>query len=170
MTEALLKEPPRGSAEGPHVFQLRVYYEDTDAGGVVYYANYLKFAERARTEMLRCLGFENSRLMDGGGPGTGIALAVRQMAVDYLKPAGLDDLLEVHTRILEIGGASLRLQQLVRRGAEDLVHMQITLAGMNIMSKRAARLPAGFKERVQIFFLPSNKVEEWKTTSLTPSR
>lgn len=154
MTEALPKEPPRESAEEPHVFQLRVYYEDTDAGGVVYYANYLKFAERARTEMLRGLGFENSRLMDGDGPGTGIALAVRQMAVDYLKPARLDDLLEVHTRILEIGGASLRLQQLVRRGAEDLVRMQITLACMNLTSKRTARLPTGLKERFREFFPP----------------
>ncbi|MEE9545495.1 MAG: tol-pal system-associated acyl-CoA thioesterase [Rhodospirillales bacterium] len=154
MTEALPKEPPRESAEGPHVFQLRVYYEDTDAGGVVYYANYLKFAERARTEMLRGLGFENSRLMDGDGPGTGIALAVRQMAVDYLKPARLDDLLEVHTRILEIGGASLCLQQLVRRGTEDLVRMQITLACMNLTSKRTARLPTGLKERFREFFPP----------------
>jgi acyl-CoA thioester hydrolase len=156
MTEALPKEPPRESAAGAHVFQLRVYYEDTDAGGVVYYANYLKFAERARTEMLRSLGFENSRLMDGDGPGTGIALAVRQMAVDYLKPARLDDLLEVHTRILEIGGASLRLQQLVRRGAEDVVRMQITLACMNLTSKRTARLPTGLKERFQEFF-PSHR-------------
>ncbi len=152
MTEALLKEPPRKNTEGPHVFQIRVYYEDTDAGGVVYYANYLKFAERARTEMLRSLGFENSRLMDGDGPGTGIALAVRQMVVDYLRPAGLDDLLEVHTGILEIGGASLRLQQLVRRGVEDLVRMRITLACMNVTSRRTARLPTGFKERSQKLF------------------
>lgn len=160
MTEALPREPPRQSAEGPHVFQLRVYYEDTDAGGVVYYANYLKFAERARTEMLRGLGFESSRLMDGGGPGTGIALAVRQMAVDYLKPARLDDLLEVQTRILEIGGASLRLQQLVRRGAEDLVRMQITLVCMNLTSKRAARFPAGFKGAVsRIFSTPSTRLK-----------
>src|SRR5262249_19258454 len=106
---AAVNKPVRAPRPTPavshHVFPVRVYYEDTDAAGIVYYANYLKFAERARTEMLRAHGFEH------GGIGAGLAFAVRSCAVDYLRPARLDDALEVRTRITRVGGASLEADQ-----------------------------------------------------------
>jgi acyl-CoA thioester hydrolase len=119
-----------------HVFQVRVYYEDTDNGGVVYYANYLKFAERARTEMLRAAGHEHGPLMDRDG----IAFAVQRCEIEYLAPARLDDLLEVHTGNLEIGGASLWADQVVKRGGDALVRMRLRLACVS-RSGRPARLP-----------------------------
>lgn len=125
-----------------HVHPVRVYYEDTDAGGVVFYANYLRFAERARTEMMRGLGYESSRLQSEHG----IALAVRRFTAEYLKPAGLDDLLEVHSKILEVGGASLRAEQVVRRDGEDLVRMDIQLACMRL-SGGPGRLPSELRAR-----------------------
>ena len=87
--------------------KLRVYYEDTDAAGIVYYANYLKFAERGRTEMMRALGFAHSSIRAE----TGIIFTVRRLSADYRGPARLDDALSVDTRILEIGGATLLLDQ-----------------------------------------------------------
>lgn len=121
---------------GTHVFPVRVYYEDTDNGGVVYYANYLKFAERARTEMLRAAGLEHGPLMDRDG----IAFAVQRCEIEYLAPARLDDMLEVHTGNLEIGGASLWADQVVKRGGDELVRMRLRLACVS-PSGRPARLP-----------------------------
>lgn len=118
-----------------HVHPVRVYYEDTDAGGIVYYANYLRFAERARTEMLRDLGVENSAVMERDG----IAFAVRSCSIDYLRPARLDDSLDVHTRVLAIGGASLGLEQVVQRGEETLVRMEIRLVCMHVAGDEAGR-------------------------------
>ena len=129
------------SLSAAHVFAVRVYYEDTDAGGVVYYANYLKFAERARTEMLRGLGAEISQLIESDD----IVLAVHHCSVDYLKPARLDDQLQVHTRVLKVGGASLNLEQTVTRDGEDVVRMRIRLVCMTL-SGRSARLPGKLKE------------------------
>ena len=83
----MMTEAGSGFVDGVHVFSMRVYYEDTDAAGIVYYANYLKFAERARTEMLRALGTDQSRL----AAEQGIAFAVRRCTADYLKPARLDN-------------------------------------------------------------------------------
>ncbi len=102
-----------------HVFPLRVYYEDTDSGGVVYYANYLKFAERARTELLRRYGIDHGALMERDG----IVFAVRSCDIEYLKPARLDDMLEVHSGNLRLGGASLRMDQTVMRGGDILVRL-----------------------------------------------
>lgn len=93
---------------------VRVYYEDTDAGGVVYYANYLKFFERARTERLRTLGFEQDELRMR----TGILFAVKSAQVEYLKPARLNDALLVTAEVSEIRRASLVFSQEVRRTAE----------------------------------------------------
>lgn len=117
-----------------HVFRLRVYYEDTDAGGIVYYANYLRFAERARTEYLRSVGWDHLTLMTEDG----IAFTVRQCAVDYMQPAYLDDSITVHTRFLEVGGASLRAEQIVKRDADDLARLLVRLAcvGNDGKSKR----------------------------------
>ena len=112
---------PRSDA---HIFPLRVYYEDTDAGGIVYYANYLRFAERARTEYLRSVGADHQTLLAEDG----IAFTVRQCSVDYMSPAFLDDPLEVHTRFLEVRGASLRAEQVVKRKTDELASLNVRLA------------------------------------------
>ncbi len=125
-----MPEPPVSIEAKTHVFPVRVYYEDTDAGGVVYYANYLKYAERARTEMLREHNIESSRLMAEYN----IAFAVRRTEADYLKPAHLDDALEVHSRLLKIGGATLAVEQIIRREADDLVVLQMKLACVGLSS------------------------------------
>ncbi|WP_090251151.1 tol-pal system-associated acyl-CoA thioesterase [Ectothiorhodospira marina] len=93
---------------------LRVYYEDTDAGGVVFYANYLKFMERARTEWLRELGFEQQRLMEAQG----VMFAVRSAQLDYLRPAILDDALTITSQVVDQRRASLRIHHEVWRGSE----------------------------------------------------
>ena len=128
--------------DGEHFFPLRVYYEDTDAAGIVYYANYLKFAERARTEMIRCLGFEHRRSMAE----TGVAFAVRSCTADYLLPARHDDEIEVRTRIDAVGGASLNLtQRIVQRDdagkQTELVNLTIRLGCID-NSQRPVRMPA----------------------------
>jgi acyl-CoA thioester hydrolase len=106
-----------------HRYPVRVYYEDTDAAGIVYYANYLKFAERARTEMLREIGVQHSALRHQKG----VAFAVRRCNVDYIAPAKLDDLLEVRTRITGLRGAAIEAEQIVARDNDQLVRMNIML-------------------------------------------
>lgn len=120
-----------------HVFPFRVYYEDTDAGGIVYYANYLRFAERARTEYLRVVGADHRKLKAESD----ISFTVRQCSVDYVLPAFLDDALEVHSRFLEVRGASLRVEQIIRRNAEDLVRLCVRLACVSGDGK-PKRMPA----------------------------
>ena len=127
----------------PHRFVLRVYYEDTDAGGIVYYANYLRYAERARTEMLRDLGVESSRLMRDDN----VALAVRWCAVDYLRPAVLDDYLVVETSLQRVGGATLEAIQTVQRQDVDLVRIDLKLGCMSLHGG-AARLPVVVREKL----------------------
>jgi acyl-CoA thioester hydrolase len=123
-------------AAGEHCLPIRVYYEDTDALGMVYYANYLRFAERGRTEMLRCLwpayGALSARFE--------LAFAVRRCLVDYLAPARLDDHLEVRTGLVRVGGASLDLEQRVLRGDRLLVRLEVRLALIS-STLRAIRLP-----------------------------
>ena len=115
---------------------IRVYYEDTDSGGVVYYANYLKFAERGRTEMLRAAGIEHPALWEAHGVG----FAVRRVTADYLKPARLDDALSIHTCMTDVRGASLSALQVVRRDGEDLVRLSVHLACID-RDGRPARMP-----------------------------
>ena len=142
-----MNKPTSGaSPEGIHIYPVRVYYEDTDAAGIVYYANYLKYAERARTEMLRDLGTENARLMETEG----LAFAVRRCEVDFFKPARLDDLLSVETRLIDVGGASLVADQRVKRDNAELVRMELKLACMSL-DGRPARLPAVVKSRLEEF-------------------
>ncbi len=140
------KSSSGASTDGIHIYPLRVYYEDTDAAGIVYYANYLKYAERARTEMLRDLGTENARLMETEG----LAFAVRRCEVDFFKPARLDDLLSVETRLIDVGGASLVADQRVKRDNAELVRMELKLACMSL-DGRPARLPAAVKTRLEEF-------------------
>lgn len=128
-----------------HTFSLRVYYEDTDSGGIVYYANYLRFAERARTEMLRELGFENGALLERDG----LAFAVRRCQVDYLSPAVLDDALTVMTHVTHIGGASFDLDQVVMRGEQTLCEMTVRMACMQVRGTRVGkptRIPQPLRE------------------------
>jgi acyl-CoA thioester hydrolase len=111
----------------PHTFSVRVYYEDTDAAGVVYYANYLKFAERARTEALRETGVHQSALLKDEGMG----FVVREIHAEYLKPARLDDLLTITSKIHDIGRASLTLAQDIFREKEHLFSLTVRLAVVN---------------------------------------
>jgi acyl-CoA thioester hydrolase len=129
---------PDGGAivAGEHRLAVRVYYEDTDAVGVVYHANYLRFAERGRTEMLRCLGLEHGGLRAR----LGLAFTVRRCVVDYLAPARLDDRLEVRTGLARIGGASLDLEQRILMQDRLLVRMDVRLALVS-PALRAVRLP-----------------------------
>lgn len=129
---------------GVHRYDVRVYFEDTDAGGIVYYANYLRYAERARTEMLREAGIESSELMARDG----IALAVRRCNVDYLRPARLDDMLQVETRVLDVGGASLEAEQVVMRGGKELVRMELKLGCLGA-DGRPARMPGSVRDRLK---------------------
>ena len=123
-----------------HRFPIRVYYEDTDAAGIVYYANYLKFAERARSEWLRAVDADGAMAPRASG----LVFVVRRCAIDYLQPARLDDLLEVETRVTAAAGATLDLEQIVRRDGTALVAMQVTLACVN-SAGRPARPPAALR-------------------------
>ena len=124
------------AAGADHVYRLRVFYEDTDAGGVVYYANYLKFAERARTELLRAFGVSQKALAEAGGP----IFTVRRLEADFLHPAHLDDELEVRTKVLGHGGARVAMGQVIGRDQQDLVRMQVEIACVNAKG-RATRIP-----------------------------
>jgi acyl-CoA thioester hydrolase len=121
---------------GVHRIRIRVYYEDTDATGIVYHATYLEFAERARTEMLRCLGLDHSTFCARFG----LVFAVRRCSIDYRAPARLDDLLEIATCVVRLGGASLELEQRVRRATQLLAVLELRLAVLD-KDLRVARLP-----------------------------
>ena len=119
---------------------LRVYYEDTDLAGVVYYANYLKFMERGRTEALRALGVSQSRL----SAERGIVFAVTRAVVDYRAPARLDDLLTVETRLTVLRGASLEMEQTVLRDAGVLCTGRIAIACLG-GDGRPCRIPGDIR-------------------------
>ena len=125
-----------------HTFPVRVYYEDTDFSGAVYHASYLRFMERGRTEFLRALGMDQASAFASDGLGFG----VRAMAIDFLKPARMDDVLAVETRVTEVAGASLAMQQRVLRGTEVLVTATVKVAA--IRAARAARLPANLRAKI----------------------
>jgi len=145
--------PPEGRVAGSvHVLPLRVYYEDTDAAGIVYYANYLKFAERARTEMMRAAGTGHRRLMDEAG----VLWAVRRCTADYLSPARLDDAIEVVSRIVGVGAARLDLDQTVRRDGADLARLSVRLACIDRTHGRATRLPAALRTVLEALVTPQS--------------
>ncbi len=108
---------------------VRIYYEDTDAGGIVYHASYVRFLERGRTEYLRAIGLDQSQLMtaEAGRP---LLFVVRRMTVDYLRPAKLDDVVTVTTAVKTIGGASMELIQSVLRGDERRVGALVTVVAI----------------------------------------
>ena len=127
-----------------HSFDLRVYYEDTDLAGIVHYANYLKFIERARTEFVRGLGIDQVALKRDRG----IVFAVRRVEADYVLPAKFDDVLTVETSVIRQTGARLELAQDVRRNAEILFTSTITLVALQD-SGAPARIPADIRSMLQ---------------------
>jgi acyl-CoA thioester hydrolase len=127
---------------GVHRLPLRVYYEDTDAGGIVYHANHLKFAERARTEMLRTRGFDHQALAEEHD----LVFAVARSTIDFVAPARLDDLLAVRTRVLRIGGVRLELEQLVCRAQVLIARLEFTLALLERSTLRPKRMPEALRQ------------------------
>ncbi len=123
-----------------HSFQLRVYYEDTDLAGIVYYANYLKFIERARSEWVRSLGVDQAQLREKQG----LVFAVRRVEADYLRPAVFDDLLTVQTSLSDHSGARLVLDQAVLRGAQPLFTARVTLVCLTAAGT-PTRFPASLR-------------------------
>lgn len=136
----------------------RVYYEDTDAAGIVYYANYLKFLERARTEFLRALNHSQQQLL-----AEGVAFAVRSVNAEYLKPARLDDQLTVDTRIGSLGRAQVIFLQRILRGEELLLDAKIRVACIDPESGKPQAMPhaihAQFKPLCRPFFKPTSIAE-----------
>ncbi len=136
------------SSSPAFVLPVRVYWEDTDAGGVVYYANYLKFCERARTEWLRSVGVHQQEL----AAREGLQFVVGQVQVRYVAPARLDDALDVGVTLVQAGGASLELLQDVRRRPSErldpfselplLASMQVRIACVRVRDMRPTRMPA----------------------------
>ncbi len=129
-----------------HLFPVRVYYADTDAGSIVYHATYLDFAERARTEMMRLFGLDHIQLLKDHG----LLFAVRSCEIDYRRPARLDDLLEIRSAVTHLGGASLHVGQSIWRGEEELVQLVIRLVCMHF-DGRAMRIPVGIRRDLQDF-------------------
>ena len=128
-----MREPSKGFA-----WPTRIYWEDTDGGGVVYYANYLKFLERARTEWLRSLGFVQSELVKNPG----VIFVVMNINLDYRRPARLDDSLLVTCDLVPEGAASMTFAQRILRGEEVLVEGTVRVACLDAQSFRPRRLPA----------------------------
>ena len=130
------------AAEFSH--KLRVYIEDTDAGGIVYYVNYLKFMERARTEFMRSLGFGKSAIFESG-----LMFVVRDLAVNYLLPAQLDDELQATARVARLRGAGMVFQQSIQRGDELLAQGEVTIACVDRAGMKPRRLPVQMAARLR---------------------
>jgi acyl-CoA thioester hydrolase len=122
---------------------IRVYFQDTDAGGVVYHASYVNFMERARTEWMRGFGFTNAGLMKE----LGVVFVVRSLKLDYLKPALLDDLITVSVQLKEIGRSRVTLLQAIMRGEEKLVEAEIHLVSVSLESFKPVSVPEVLREQ-----------------------
>ena len=135
----------------PHLFPVRVYYEDTDFSGAVYHANYLRFLERGRSELLRALGVHHRALFEGAGGVAPFGFVVRALSIDYLRPAVMDDDLQVETRTRDIRGASVQMAQRILRGDSVLVTADVRIAAVS--NGRAVRFPpavrAAFEKAVR---------------------
>ena len=132
------RESDAQASQQPFTLPVRVYYEDTDAGGVVYYANYLKFCERARTEWLRTFGVSQQALIDEQGLG----FVVRSVQADYLAPARLDDALIVVTQVAMLRRASILFEQQLMRGQELLFTARVLLASIDLHRQKPVAIPA----------------------------
>ncbi len=135
-----------------HRWPVRIYYEDTDAGGVVYHARYLHFFERARTEFMRALGLDHSRLLEVHH----VLFTVRRLELELAAPARLDDLLEVTTRLRSMSGARLRVRQEARRDGWLLAggDLQLAVVGTDL---RPRRLPKDLTARLGAWIAPEAK-------------
>ncbi len=119
------------------IWPIRVYYEDTDMGGRVYYANYLKFMERARTELLRDKGIEQTQLKQQHN----LIFVIRQVTIDYLKPAFFNDLLNVTVNMTKLGKASMTMVQQVLRESDILCQGTVKIAAIDVVSQRPKAIP-----------------------------
>lgn len=149
--------PPPTRPQGVHRYRCRIYYEDTDAAGTVYHANYLRLAERARTEALRELDIPHAEMTRQFG----LIFMVRRAKLDYLAPARLDDSLIIVTRMLAIGAASVVLEQSFRRDdlpERALVVAEIQLACVRIGDMRPARIPPRWREKLASMADPGGQV------------
>lgn len=130
--------------DGGHVLPVRIYYEDTDFSGLVYHASYLRFMERGRTDYLRLLGVEQSALFaEAQSEAPNFAFVVRSMKIDFLKPARMDDVVEVRTTPREVSGASITLLQRVMRREEILVEAEVRVAF--VAGGKAQRIPKALR-------------------------
>ncbi len=136
-----------GKGDGATAFRLaiRIYWEDTDAAGIVFYANYLKFFERARTEWLRSLGFDQERLRAE----TGIAFVVAETTVRYRLPARLDDMLDITVRVVHLGQASLEVMQEAWRGSDLLAEGTIRVGCVELGTFRPRRVPDDILSKIK---------------------
>ena len=137
----------RLTADGHHILPVRIYFEDTDFSGVVYHGSYIRFMERGRSDYVRLIGVGHTSL-GSGDHGEPLAFAVRTIDAEFLKPARIDDLLEVETSVADIAGARLVLRQIVRRGPELLVEAEVTVVLVNRQGK-ARRIPDSVREVLQ---------------------
>ena len=124
---------------------VRVYFQDTDAGGVVYHASYVNFMERARTEWLRTHGYSNAGLMKEFG----VVFVVRSMKLDYLRPALLDDMLDVTAQVKDIGRSRITLLQTVRRADELLTEAEVHLVSVSLETFKPVRVPEALRSQWQ---------------------
>ncbi|MBO5996966.1 MAG: tol-pal system-associated acyl-CoA thioesterase [Alphaproteobacteria bacterium] len=129
----------------PHTFDLRVYYEDTDAGGIVYHANYLCFAERARTEFLHKLGFSNHKMLSED-----IGIVVSHLEIDYKQPAYLEDKLTVETSVLKMGAATMLLKQDIKRKDDLIASLKVSVVFIKVSEKKPIRIPEAFRNLVDV--------------------
>jgi acyl-CoA thioester hydrolase len=128
----------------PHRYALRVYYQDTDAGGIVYHANYLNFAERARAEALRAMGIPHAEMVKKHA----VMFVVRRVVLDYQRPARLDDELVIETRVVQVGGASATLRQEFWRDSDSLAVLEVSLGCVRPGDGKPARMPADWRARM----------------------
>jgi acyl-CoA thioester hydrolase len=127
-----LIEDPAGRR---HVLPVRVYFEDTDFSGLVYHGSYVRWCERGRSDFLRLSGGDHRRLIDGSGSSEPAAFVVRRMNFDFRKPASIDEVLEIITRVKEVGAASLTLAQTVTRQGKPLVEADVTVVLVSVSGK-----------------------------------
>jgi acyl-CoA thioester hydrolase len=150
MEPSELDRPYRGGFVGPeHRFALTVYFEDTDTAGVVYYANYLKFVERARSDMLRAVGIDQQEMLRGDGS----AYYVAHVDIRYRKPARLGDELRVVSTVEQVRASSVRIQQRVMRGPELLADASVTAAFLD-REARPRRQPREWVEKFSKIVAP----------------
>ncbi len=131
-----------------HVLPVRVYFEDTDAGGIAYHASYIRWCERGRTDFLRLLGTDSRRLIDGSASHEPAAFVVRRMVCDFLRPSRMDDVLEVETSVIELGGASVKLRQIVKSAGRAVFEAEVTVVLVAVSGKPlrlSSAIRAGFR-------------------------